>query len=95
MREENLSGSDGRSTPTFLPAVAAFKPAADLSDDVLQDKEVFNSRPRPRNAYPAPPGTSGVRRSHAHRLLAAGGHGPSSCSTGAGMLLRCFEEADI
>ena len=91
-RETSRGG--GQRPPIFLSAVAAFNLAADVSDHVLRDKEVFNSRPRPRNAYAAPPDRR-ARRNGAHRLLAASGLGPSPCGTGSGKLLRYFEKADI
>ena len=87
-------GAEDRGTPVFLSAAAAFKLAVAQPAGVLQDKQEFKSRPRPHNVYPAPPDRR-ARRNGAHRLLAAGGLGPSPCGTGFGMLLHCFEKADI
>lgn len=36
-----------------------------------------------------------ARRRAAHRVLAAGGLGPGPCAAGSGMLLHCFEKANI
>ena len=51
-------GAKDGGPPVFLSAVAAFKLATAERASVPQDKQAFNSRPRPLNAYPAPPGTS-------------------------------------